>query len=188
MAKYAWRLNGPTPKIEADIFGRALEDIASGKPLESVAPDEIVNAARTKRSPIHSLFNWDNDKAAELYRRVQARHYVGALQIVRVEISQGPTVSNRAYYSVPSVRGYIGHDKVLSDRDLRKQVIASAKHELESYVIKYQGVLALGSVVPRLQEAIDEMRDEIDRLESEALPRRRADNAAGEVSIVPANT
>lgn len=169
--KYAWREGGPKPKIPAEVFGTVVEQISGGD-IEGVKPEAIVEAARAPSSPIHALFNWDNAEAAELYRRQQARHYVGALQIVRIRTEEGPTVSNRAFFAVKP-RGYVPHDRVLSDRDLKHQVIASAKKELESYVQKYASILAFGTFVPRLQEIIDGMRDEIDQLAVDATTRRR---------------
>jgi hypothetical protein len=181
MATYAWRTGGPRPKISAQTFGETVEKIANGA-LESAKPEDIVEAARSARSPIHALFEWKNDKAAELYRRDQARQWIGALQIVRVQIEDGPTVSNRAFFSVRtnSRTGYMPHDKILSDKDLKKQVLDSARGELESYMRKFSSVMALGNYVPRLQELIDAMRDEADQIVVDATKRTAARETVSE--------
>lgn len=173
MARYQWKQDGPTPKVDAQVFGETVEKIAGD--LVSAKPEDIVDAARSRTSPIHSMFEWRNDKAAELYRRTQARHFVGALQLVRVEFSEGQTVSNRAFFSVQTKNrtGYIDHGRILNDGDLKKQVLETARQELESYLRKFGSVMALGTYVKRLQEIIDEMRDSADAVTFDATRRAR---------------
>lgn len=170
MSKFKWRDGGPEPKVAAETFGSVVESLAGDGALASVPPGAIVDAARKRNSPIHALFNWDNDDAAELYRKDQARALIGRLQIVRVQVSDGPTLSSRAFFSVRvgDKRGYVAQDKILSDRDLKKQVIESAQRDLEAYLAKYAGVMAFGTFMPRLQSVLDEMKADIDALTSEA--------------------
>jgi hypothetical protein len=178
MAKYQWKKDGPTPTISAQVFGETVEKISTD--LTSAKAEDIVNAARPSKSPIHKMFEWRNNKAAELYRRAQARNFIGSLQIVRVEFSEGPTVSNRAFFLVKTGdrTGYIDHERILSDRDLKVQVLETARQELENYVRKFGSVMALGNYIQRLQAVIDEMRDNADSLLSEASQRRPATGAA----------
>jgi hypothetical protein len=172
MAKYQWKKDGPKPSVDAQVFGETVEKIAGD--LISAKPEDIVEVARPKTSPIHPMFEWRNDKAAELYRRAQARHFIGALQIVRVEFSDGPTVSNRAFFSVRTSNrtGYIDHGRILSDRDLKRQVLETARQELENYIRKFGSIMALGNYVQRLQEIIDEMRDSADAVVFDATRRQ----------------
>ena len=37
-----------------------------------ITPDLILEEARPKKSPLHRFFCWDNSKAADEYRRIQA--------------------------------------------------------------------------------------------------------------------
>lgn len=172
MATYTWKPGGPKPPVDAQVFGNVVEQIAGE--LEAAKPEDIVEYARSRKSPIHGLFEWRDDAAAELYRRQQARHYVGALQIVRVEFSKGQALSNRAFFHVrtQSRAGYMETDRILSDRDLTQQVLETARKELESYLLKFGSVMALGTVVPRLQAIVDEMRDSADQLLTDATARR----------------
>lgn len=43
----------------------------------------LVDAARAKDSPAHSAFEWDNRKAGEEFRLIQARQYLRRVTIVR---------------------------------------------------------------------------------------------------------
>lgn len=171
MARYQWKDDGPTPKVDAQVFGETVEKIAGD--LVSAKPEDIVQAARNEKSPIHAMFEWRDDKAAELYRRVQARSFVGALQIVRVEFSEGPTVSNRAFFFVNTGErtGYVDHSRILGDHDLKKQVLDSARQELESFIRKFGSVMALGNHIKLLQEILDEMRESADAVVFNATRR-----------------
>jgi hypothetical protein len=188
MAKYTWT-EGPKPAVSADVFGEIVEELAAGAAPGSVQPELIVEKARPRSSPIHLAFDWRDKEAAHLYRIEQARHLVRRLQIVRVEVRHNPTISSRAFYSVrtPDDRqGYVPRSRVLSDRDLRGQVIARAKRELESFLKKYASVLTLSRALPHLNDAIDAMRDEIDQLEIDATRRRDPPKPGGKDERVAA--
>lgn len=179
MNKYTWREGGPKPKIKAEVFAQELHKIVSGDDLKQAKPKTIVDAARSRTSPMHKEFDWNNKRAAEKHRIEHARKLVGALQIVVVETIHNAATSTRAYLSVveQKQRGYVDQDRIVTDSDLRAQMIGQAKRDLESYVKRYASILAMAPYVPRLQEILDQMRDDIDRLALEATqrsPRRQA--------------
>jgi len=169
MAKYQWKLDaGPTPNIDAQAFGDAVEKLAGS--LKSAKPEDIVEMCRPKSSPFHRALKWNNEEAGELYRREQVRHLIGALQIVRVEFSEGPTISSRAFFSVSTGKrtGYVDHTRILNDSDLKKQVLDAARKELENYIRKFGSVMALGNFIQRLQSVVDEMQEAADSIVKEA--------------------
>lgn len=173
MSRYQWREGIPRPKVEADVFAAEVERIA----LETggiVPPAAIVAAAEKHGSPLAPLFEFDDAVAAQKHRVAQARQYLGALQVVRVEVQHGPALSTRAYHRVSQKdrAGYATESMVLGDRDLKKQVVASAARELQAFINRFQGIAAMGNFVPRLQAVMDEMRDSVDRLELDASSRR----------------
>jgi len=182
MTTYQWRDGGPTPKVDADTFGRTVEALANGAPPFTVSPQQIVDEARERGSAIKALFDWNDSTAAESWRCQQARHYLGRLEVVVVEQRAGRATSSRAFYSVNvGERGYMARDRVLSDRDLRLQVIATAKKELEIYMVKYGAVLRFGNYIPRLTNIIDDMQSEIARLADVASkPKRKSKQAEGD--------
>ncbi len=180
--KYQWKDGIPSPKVEADVFGLELEKIENEKGTVKAA--DVVAAARDPKSPIHILFTWDDAKAAEEHRKDQARNLIGGLQVVRVRTSTNGPVSNRAFHLVKpegdSKRGYVGRDRVVGDADLRKQVIASAKRELEGFIKKFQHIAAMGKYMPDLQTIVDSMRDDIDQIMTDATRRTAAKASADE--------
>jgi hypothetical protein len=174
MKQFAWRKGFPA-KIEAQVFGEIVERIEQKNGL--VKAEDIVAEAQRPTSPIREAFEWDDAAAAEAFRKDQARALLGALTIVRVTVEQGPDLSNKAMFVVrddKDRRGYRSADIIMTDRDMRAQIISAAKRELESFMTKYVGVLAMGSYIPRLNEIVDGMKDEIDQLETEANRRRQA--------------
>lgn len=78
---------------------RALED-AEG----TVKPQEVLQAAREKSHPLHSLFDWNVKRAAEKFWLHQARLILGAvmLQVVTTEF----TFKSPAYVSTGQGQGY----------------------------------------------------------------------------------
>ena len=194
MPEYQWRRGGPKPKVGAQVFGEVVERLAANQEMEAVPPRAIVDEARSRRSPIHPLFEWDNNKAGDAYRIVQARHYISSLVITRVEIAEGPAVSTRGFYSVKpegGERGYATQQRMLSERDYRRQVLIDARRELESFLTKYMRVLILcGGTVERLNEVVDTIRDEIDAMTETTRRRRRptSDEAGQPEEPAPSST
>ena len=80
----------------------------------------------------------------------------------------GPTTLTRGWYSVRvnDTRGYASEQQILSDRDLKLQVIASAKAELLTFIAKYHIILGdFGRIIPDLQRIITAIETEIGELE-----------------------
>ena len=121
----------------AQLIGALVESSPDMTPLD------FVNAARPVSSPLHSLFDWDDDAAAEKYRVWQARQHISHLHIiVRMD---GKDSSTRAAHSVvvqldddTSARRYVSSVKIATDADLRKQVIAKALSDLREFRRRYQ--------------------------------------------------
>ena len=117
----------------------------------SITPENVVDAARPATSSLHKYFTWDNDEAAELYRRQEARKLI---HCVRVSYdSKDETKSVRAYVSMVSTndegdsgRGYIGLARVLSDAELRSQMLAEALDEAKAWRERYQHLNELSEI------------------------------------------
>lgn len=70
--KYKWSRSFSVP---AQVFGEFYYA------LKKRNPEELVRAARSKRSPVHSLFEWNDRKAAHEARLIQARVMINSLQV-----------------------------------------------------------------------------------------------------------
>lgn len=186
MSKYVWKPEGPKPKISAQVFGEVVEDLTDGD-LGGAKPLDIVEAARKVTSPIHGLFEWDDDVAAERYRLDQARGWLRNLQIVRVDVKAGASTSERAFYSVktPESRHYISRGRIKSDLDLRNELLRQALVELRRTFDRFGEVMAFGSFGPRLKEVIEEMEQQAEFVTNSALAPPRKPRGRGKATHAP---
>lgn len=114
-----------------------------------VTPAMIVAFATDPKTALHSLFTWDDTEAAKQYREQQARDYLRA--VVRViPRENNAAVSVRAFVSLTSDRGpeniYRPIERVLSDEDMRAQLVADALSELRALSRKYGHLQELAQV------------------------------------------
>lgn len=112
-----------------------------------LTPQSVVQEARDSNSPLHSLFDWDNDSAGEKYRIWQARQVINHQKV---------TVKDREvrqYYSLRMVEGeevmqsYVSIEQVLSNDSLYKQALGVAVRDLESWRKKYEELAELKGVI-----------------------------------------
>jgi len=77
--KYSWTRNYTVdPQVVGEIVQR----------LPSRTADSLLKEARKASSPIHSQFEWDDTKAAQQYRLVQARCMIASLRVEVVSVDQ----------------------------------------------------------------------------------------------------
>jgi len=112
-------------------------------------PEQVVEAARPEDSPLHSSFTWDDTEAAQNYRIWQARVLIRTtVKYIDVAGTQTPV---RVFVSLTPDReqesgGYRTTVSVLSDRELRAQMMADALDELRRFELKYSQLKELAEV------------------------------------------
>jgi hypothetical protein len=108
-------------------------------------PETVVNAARPVSSPLHSRFEWDDSVAGQSYRLWQARQLIS----VCVETMAETGESFDVFVSLKSDRrkgGYRIVTDVMSDTQMRQQMLKDALEELEIFRDKYQKLKQLTGV------------------------------------------
>lgn len=125
----------------------ALEQIRRRNTKGLLVPRSVVNSARSPDSPLHRYFEWDDGKAADLWRIEQARELIVRVTIEH-ESSDKPV---QAYVSLPSTRtkkggGYHHMHDVLSSAELRAEMITSAMHDMENFEERYKRLKELAPV------------------------------------------
>jgi hypothetical protein len=119
----------------------------------------VVEAARDKRSALHSCFTWDDTLAAEEWRKEQARRLIQShVAVERVQDQRSrPAVAKmvevRQYISAQPGYGYRSRDQVKNDAELREAFVKQKRSDLLGWC---------GSVVD-FQE-FDDVRSAIERL------------------------
>lgn len=92
-----------------------------------LTPAAVVKDARSKKSPLHSFFEWDDSEAAHQYRLNQAR---GLIRSVRVPVTNPvTTVSSVKYVRDPSSpagrQGYADISVIRSDKEWSRIALES---------------------------------------------------------------
>ena len=125
--EYAWK-EGVRFKTNANDAGVLLEGIRGR--FGEVTPELVLKEARHKDSVIHNDFQWDDEKAANLYRLDTARRIIRNLRVVSEgEVTDEPvfvhvTVGDRRYYERT--------DLAVESPDIWAQVMKEEKTRLEA--------------------------------------------------------
>ena len=129
-----------------DAVLRELQQIAK-RHRGVLRPHDVVEFARDDSTALHSKFTWDDTEAANQYRLWQAREVIR----VRVTVLEKAGVEYRAFVSLGRDRirprgGYRVTADVLSDGEMRGELLSEALDELERFQIKYQKLTELAPV------------------------------------------
>lgn len=131
-----------------------LERIRLDNPDGMLIAAEVVAAARDKKNPLHTEFEWDNTKAADAYREQQAR------TIIRAVISYEPAIDRRAraYVSVPTDRieggGYRRTSDVLANPDYVSQLVEEVKNRISGFKSSYKHIEILDPLWSRIDDVV----------------------------------
>jgi hypothetical protein len=95
--------------------------------------DAVLEAARNETSSLHRHFTWDDTKAANEYRRWQARALIAKCRIVT---ESRPDVAVRTFVSLPSDRqqeggGYRLTLDVLDDANQKAELMRDMRNRIE---------------------------------------------------------
>jgi hypothetical protein len=115
-------------------------------------PEAVVEFARNENTALHAEFEWDDTEAAHQFRLSQARKLI-RLNIDVIETPNG-NVSVPVYVSLVSDRrsgtGYRALTDVMSDAEMRAQLLQQAIHELQRVRRKYESLRELAPVFSAL--------------------------------------
>lgn len=118
-------------------------------------PEDVVEAARPSESPLHRYFTWDNTEAARKWRIVEAQRL---LRVTVTYIRTGKKeIMHRVFCSLTSDRrqgGYRVTAEVLSNVDLRRQLLEDAREEMRFFTKKYHQLTELAAVFTAMKKAL----------------------------------
>ena len=113
----------------------------------------VVHYAKSSNHPLHPLFEWDDNVAAQAYRVDQARQVIRSIEVV---VDEAPRAKpTRAFVSVVQDRSrhYTSVQVAMSDEQLRGQVVAQALVELEAWRKRYAELMELANVFAAIDQA-----------------------------------
>ena len=121
-------------KTDPKVAGEEFERLASENRLTA---EDLVEESRPEDAPLHGEFEWDDNKAAELYRQQQAKVIICNLVLVNDESPEQE--STRAYVMVEqATHQYEPITAVIRNEDKLQALYQQAKRELESFRNKYK--------------------------------------------------
>ena len=114
--------------------------------------DDVVEEARQRNSPLHPYFNWNDTKAAHQYRLWQARQLI---TVVTIKLPNARKLI-QMYVSLHKDRkqpdgAYRGILDVMSDKDLRYQLVMEALDDLKYWEKKYSQMAELTEIYNAIQ-------------------------------------
>ena len=146
MSAYKWK-TGAHITVSAQKAGEMCEKLAAENRLTA---DNLLEANRPPDAPLHSAFEWDDQKAAEEYRRGQARHIIACICVV----TENKREEVRAFYNLErNEPTYTSLKVILESPDMMDNLYKTALSELAAFQKKYATVKALEPVF----NAIDQL-------------------------------
>lgn len=130
--------------VPAEVVGKHFQKLE--KKEGTLTSQNVLESARSEKSPIHSLFEWDNTKAAEQYRLKQAAQLICNLT-VEIETDDKP-IECRAYMDVSEAKvgSFINVQSAFQSEESREVVLRRALNELSAFKTKYKNLLELQDV------------------------------------------
>ena len=122
-------------------------------------PEQVVEAAKPVKSPLHVVFTWDDGKAAREWRLQEAR------RIIRVVVTHVPGVKQevRALVSVaqkrPARQSYQPIGDVLDDPSTREMFLKQALRQLQNIRQSYRALPELAPVFDAVDSVVAQYRD-----------------------------
>lgn len=129
-----------------------------------LTPRIVVDAARPLESPMHGVFEWDDLRAAELYREDQARHVLSSIRILQRDEGKAPSTILHAFVNLTEQVGddkdrfYVPLARVLSDEDLLNQAVNNALAELRAFEDRYASFDRIARAVRTAREALEQSK------------------------------
>jgi len=142
---YAATPGGRLSDKDAAIIGPRLDALGVG--AAGFTPAAVVDDARPPASPLHPYFEWDDSVAAEEYRGEQAQGLIRHVRIV-IEEANGEERLMPICISIETDDGrtYQPLARVLSDAEMRQQMLDRAEADLAAWRDRYAGLKELAAV------------------------------------------
>jgi len=145
--KIKWK----TPGLFKADPGEVYEEL---KTLDERTPDSVVELAKDEDSVLHDLFDWDDEVAANKWRKQQARIIICNLVIEEQDTKNEEPVQLRVFHMKDNRESYEEVKFFVAHEDEYVKLLASAKRDLESFKAKYRTLKELKQL---FEEAIEEL-------------------------------
>lgn len=121
-----------------------------------ITAEQLLDIAQPDGHPLHQYFTWDDGDAGRLWRLYEAR------VILRVAVEYLPSnnteLTRVTVHLTSDNKGYRLLTDVLSDSDLRLQLLADASNDVEVFKRKYRKLSELSPAINKLGKAVDRLK------------------------------
>lgn len=147
MTIYRWKVGSERKGGDVQAIGQILSDLVQ-QHGDRLKPSVIVDAARPETSPLHSQFTWDDVKAADLYRRQEARMVMNSIRVVVDEDSEPQPMFISVIETVfdEPDRAYVTTARAMRDAELTAQILQQARRDIASFRQRYGHLKELAEV------------------------------------------
>ena len=128
----------------------------------------VVDAARSEESTLHDFFQWDDTKAGELYRRVQARHLINGIHEIVID-ENGEEKDIPLFYNViiessneneedSNHHRYVFNEEIAEDSNYKEQQLQKAIQEIKIWESKYSMIKELSDIfgaIKKIQKKLE---------------------------------
>lgn len=125
-------------KVSAEDAGNELERIR--EKYGTLLPKDVVEESKSEDSVLHSIFEWDNKKAADSWRISQAqaliRNVVVTIEHEEVVCKVRAFVNSRE--SASDERSYIPINVAMNNDVAYADMLATCKRDMQNFINKYQ--------------------------------------------------
>ena len=146
-------------KYKADVQKVAEEIYSLGDKPEV---DEVLDMARNKDTEIHKLIEWNDDIAAEKYRKTQVRHIIRDIEVTYISPDktnhQKLEVPVRMFYNLKGETGYRPTSVIIRNEDLHMKLLRTAQSELEAYMNKYRVLTEMKPLIEEIDRLVYELK------------------------------
>ncbi len=142
---YKWKI--PKYPVEAQVAGEELMRISKSR--GRLTPYDVVDESRAEGTVLHNCFEWDDEAAAEEYRKEQARDILQNVVTVVVNNVPQPTPI-RAFVNISS--DYKPLPVVLEVKEFRDEMYRKALAELGYFKSKYADLEQLSGVFKEIDK------------------------------------
>lgn len=156
---YKWRGGGRAGfnGVPAQAVGEELDRLEV-RPGEFHKTVDVLDAARHPDSALHGVFEWDDDKAGELYRLTQCRAMLRSIACVIVQ--QETRTKRPVYVHITDAEGpkYVKASRVASDAEVKKLAIDEALSMLNGLRRRFDFISELAPVFEAIENVTEKIR------------------------------
>lgn len=121
----------------------------------AVTKENFLDSARSTKSEMHKLFEWDDKKAAEQHRLHQANMIINSLRVTIIENEETEPITVSAFVNTSKRKDktYIHIVRAMGDQETSAAVLNDALRELSFFREKYKNLSELSGII----KAIDSL-------------------------------